>query len=249
VTEASIEALRARLAEAGDPERAEREKAYLESYPSTGGRSPPPLAFFGIGMPGLSAAAKQLAAEAPMDRARLEALVDGLWGLGIHDLRAIAVVLVEKHQRHLVAADLAWLEALLRDSHTWAYVDAIAVHAVGPLVVRCPELGAELDRWAADGDFWIRRSAMLALLLELRKGRGDAARFLRYADAMLDEREFFIRKAIGWILREYGKKQPEPVTAWLRPRIGRVSGVTIREAVKYLPEAERAELLAAYKRG
>jgi DNA alkylation repair enzyme len=53
------------------------------------------------------------------------------------------------------------------------------------------------DRWAADSDFWLRRSAMLALLISLREGRGDFDRFGRYADAMLCEREFFIRKAIA----------------------------------------------------
>ena len=93
---------------------------------------------------------------------------------------------------------------------------------------------ADLDRWAADGDFWIRRSAMLALLRDLRAGKGDPERFFRYADAMLEEREFFIRKAIGWILREMGKKRPELVEAWLAPRAHRASGLTLREARKSL---------------
>ena len=52
---------------------------------------------------------------------------------------------------------------------------------------------------------------------------------------MLEEREFFIRKAIGWVLREAGKRRPDDVAAWLAPRTDRASGVTMREAVKYLP--------------
>ena len=64
---------------------------------------------------------------------------------------------------------------------------------------------------------------------------------------MLDEREFFIRKAIGWVLRETAKKQPDLVADWLAPRVHRVSGVTIREAVKWLPTAQRDELLTAYR--
>ena len=64
---------------------------------------------------------------------------------------------------------------------------------------------------------------------------------------MLDEKEFFIRKAIGWVLREVGKKRPAEVVAWLAPRTGRASGVTMREAVKYLPEADRDRLMAAYR--
>jgi DNA alkylation repair enzyme len=102
-------------------------------------------------------------------------------------------------------------------------------------VERYPALTGTLDRWSADPDFWLRRSALLALLVPLRRGAGEFERFSRYADQMLDEREFFIRKAIGWVLRETGKRRPDLVAGWLAPRIGRVSGVTVREAVKPLP--------------
>ena len=98
-----------------------------------------------------------------------------------------------------------------------------------------------------DEDFWIRRSALLALLVPLRRGGGDPDRFFRYADRLLAEREFFVRKAIGWVLREAGKRRPAEVAAWLGPRTHRASGVTMREAVKYLSEADRAALLTAYR--
>ena len=117
----------------------------------------------------------------------------------------------------------------------------------GGLVGRFPELTSTLDRWAMDGDFWVRRSAMLALLIPLRQGEGDFDRFGRYADGMLEEKEFFIRKAIGWVLREVSKKRPELVFDWIAPRTHRASGVTMREAVKYLPSARREGLMSAYK--
>jgi 3-methyladenine DNA glycosylase AlkD len=117
----------------------------------------------------------------------------------------------------------------------------------GPLVVRFPGLGTTLDRWAEDADFWVRRAAMLALLLPLRRGEGDFERFSRHADRMLEEKEFFIRKAIGWVLRETAKKRPALVEAWLAPRTHRASGVTVREAVRYIRKARREELLAAYR--
>jgi len=99
-----------------------------------------------------------------------------------------------------------------------------------------------LDRWARDPDFWVRRSAMLALLVPLRRGGGDFERFSRYADAMLDEREFFIRKAIGWVLRETSKRRPAMIAEWLAPRMRRASGVTLREALKYLDAPPAAAL-------
>jgi 3-methyladenine DNA glycosylase AlkD len=108
-------------------------------------------------------------------------------------------------------------------------------------------LNPTLDRWASDDDFWIRRSSILALLRPLRRGEGDFGRFARYADGMLEETEFFIRKAIGWVLRETSKKRPELVSAWLRPRAARASGVTVREAVKYLPAPDRDAIMASYR--
>ena len=106
-----------------------------------------------------------------------------------------------------------------------------------------------LDRWASDDDLWIRRSALLAHLEPLRAGGGDFARFGRYADQMLDEREFFIRKAIGWILRDTARKRPDLVFEWLLPRAARAAGLTVREAVKPLAPEQREAILAARNPG
>jgi 3-methyladenine DNA glycosylase AlkD len=141
--------------------------------------------------------------------------------------------------------DIALIEHLLRESKTWALVDNLAASITGPLVDRCPELERTLDRWAVDDDFWIRRSALLANLLALRRGDGDFERFGRYADSMLEEQEFFIRKAIGWVLRDTARKRPDLVYEWLEPRARRASGVTVREAVKPLSEGQRQAILAA----
>jgi hypothetical protein len=89
------------------------------------------------------------------------------------------------------------------------------------------------------------RAALLALPGPLRRGEGDFARFTRYADAMLEDKEFFVRKAIGWVLRETARKRPGLVCTWLLPRAARASGVTIREAIKPLSEQQRAAVLAA----
>ncbi len=102
-----------------------------------------------------------------------------------------------------------------------------------------------LDRWAGDEDFWIRRTALLALVVALRRGEGDFERISIYADAMLDDQEFFVWKAIGWVLRETAKKRPNLVYTWLLPRAARASGVTIRAAIKPLPEQQRMAVLAA----
>ena len=159
----------------------------------------------------------------------------------------MAVLLLEAFEPLLRTADMKLLERLIRESKTWAFVDELAVAIVGPLVERSSALLRVLDRWAADEDFWLRRSAMLALLRPLRRGNGDFRRFARYAERMLEEHEFFIRKSIGWVLRETGKPQPDMVYAWLLPRAARASGVTVREAVKYLSSAQRAAVVVAHQ--
>jgi len=222
---AEVRAIEETLRPLGTPERAEGAKAYLKSD----------LDFLGVATDPLRAAARDWLREHPeTDHDPLVGLVEALWARPVHELRSFGIELLQARRALLRSEDLDLLEDLLRRSRSWAYVDTIAIQIVGPLVERDPRLNARLDRWVKDPDFWIRRSALLALLLPLRRGEGDWPRFVRYADALLPEKEFFIRKAIGWVLREVAKRHPERVRAFLREREGRVSGVTRREAERYL---------------
>jgi 3-methyladenine DNA glycosylase AlkD len=220
------------------PERAVQEKAYLKSD----------LEFLGASFWETQRIVKAFAlGVAPLDHDQLVALVDALWAEPVHERRAAAVVLLELHPKLLSPADLPLLERLLRESRTWALVDGLAANVVGPILAASPaEVTPVMDRWSADPDFWIRRSSLLAELRPLRDG-ADLAPFLRRADAMLDEKEFFIRKAIGWVLREVGKRRPAEVLAWIGPRTHRASGVTMREVVRHMPATDRDRLMAAYK--
>jgi len=173
--------------------------------------------------------------------------VDVLWEPGVHELRVAAIETLAAKVKLLEPSDLALAERLIRDSSTWAYVDALAVKIVGGLVQREEKLAATLDAWVTDDDFWIRRTAVLALLPAIRTGDGDLDRLSAYGDLLIEEKEFFIRKALGWALREVVKTDPGWVVAWVTPRIPRISGVTIREATRNLPEAGAARLMAAYR--
>ena len=172
-------------------------------------------------------------------------MVEALWAEPVHERRMAAVALIELNADRLGYDDAPLLERLLRASGTWALVDGLAASVVGKVVERDERLGPVLDRWAADDDFWIRRSALLALLVPLRRGEGDFKRFGGYADTMLEEREFFIRKAIGWVLRDTARKRPAMVYEWLLPRAPRASGLTVREAVKPLSAEQRESVMAA----
>jgi len=222
----------------GDPDRAAQEKAYLKSD----------LEFFGESVWEIRRVAKAFVTGAPaMAHDDLVALVAALGSGPVFERRMASVVLLELHPKLLSPADLPLIERLLRESLTWALVDALATDVVGGILKHAPaEVTPVLDRWSTDPDFWIRRASLLGELQGLRAG-ADLAPFLRRSDAMLDEKEFFIRKAIGWVLREVGKRRPDEVIAWLAPRTHRASGVTMREAVKYLPAADSDRLMEAYR--
>lgn len=230
--------LDAELRTGASGERAENERRYLKSE----------LTFYGQPMPAIRSVAKRFLAEQPdLKRTHLVDLVEILWSEAVYERRALAVKLLEARVRLLKADDLPLLERLLRESQTWALVDPLAAGVAGPLLEVVEGATSVLDAWAGDDDLWIRRSALLAHLGPLREGAGDFERFGRYADAMLEEKEFFIRKAIGWVLRDTARKRPDLVYEWIAPRTHRASGVTIREAVKRLDEDARERVLAAYR--
>jgi len=230
--------LEAELRALGTAARAAQEKRYLKSA----------LEHLGVTVPAMRKVVVAFRRVHPdFDRDDVIGLARALWRKPIHERRAAAVEVLELSKAQLLPEDIHLVEDLLRDARGWALVDNLAASVAGDLVERFPKkLAGVLDRWAQDGDFWLRRSALLALLLPLRRGGGDFARFCRYADGMLEEKEFFIRKAIGWVLRETSKKTPERVVDWLLPRAARASGLTVREACKHLPAPDKQRILAAH---
>jgi 3-methyladenine DNA glycosylase AlkD len=221
----------------GSPTRAEEEKRYLKSE----------LHFLGATVWQIRREVKAFVERYPsLSHEELVQLVEALWSQPVFERRLAAAMLLDRYPSLIGPADLVLLERLVRESRTWALVDALAGDVIGPLLVRHPRAASRLDRWARDRDFWVRRAALLAMLEPLKQG-ASFRRFAGYADAMLDEKEFFIRKAIGWVLRDTGKRRPQEVFDWVAPRTARVSGVTIREAVKYLDPRQREELMSAYR--
>lgn len=235
---ASASDLLVTLRSVADPVRALETKRYLKSD----------LEFLGLITADVRPVVKTFVRANPNARrtAVLE-VVRTLWAERVFEARWLAVELLDAYESSLRPADMRLLERMIRESKTWALVDMLAVSIAGGLVARYEELSSTLDRWATHDDFWVRRASMLALLKPLRRGEGDFERFARYADGMLDEKEFFIRKAIGWVLREVGKRRPAEVLDWIAPRTHRASGVTMRETVKYLPPEDAERLMAAYR--
>lgn len=234
----SIAELDERLRTAGSPQQAIQERAYLKSS----------LRHFGTGMPAMRRITRNWARDQQFewDLDLLLGTVEELWEQPTYELRAAAVDLLIYRQQLLRPSALPTVERMVRAAGTWALVDPLAVDVTGWVAANWDvATGPVLDGWSRDPLFWLRRAAMLSQLRIVRNPAGDPTRFLSYADEMLDEREFFIRKAIGWILREMGRRRPDVVFEWMLPRARRASGVTIREVVKPLTPEQAAQIVRA----
>jgi 3-methyladenine DNA glycosylase AlkD len=222
-----------RFREAGTPARAAGTKAYLKSD----------LRFYGTTMPDIRGATNDFGREHPdLSHGELRRIVDELWSTDVFELRSAGVALLSRYSALLEERDLPWLLGFVRASKTWAHVDWLASDVIGGVVGESKTALRRLPVWARDDNFWVRRTALLAQLRQLSHEAGDFALFARLAAPMLGEREFFIRKAIGWVLREVSKKRPKLVFEFLREHRDEVSSLTLSEGAKYLPPAERRAL-------
>ncbi len=236
---ATAELLR-RLDEHADPVRAVNAQAYLKHR----------VPHLGVTVPVVRSSVLTMLRDEPAlsGHGPMTALVGALWLRPTFEERLAAVEVLAARPALVGTADLPLLERMLRESGTWALVDPLAGDVVGRLVLRDPDeatLTGTLEDWVVDDDFWIRRSALLSQLGRVRRAEAtdvDFAPFARWADTMLDEKEFFVRKAIGWVLREASKQHPDRVVGYVRPRAARMSGVTFREAVRRLPPDRADEL-------
>jgi 3-methyladenine DNA glycosylase AlkD len=224
---------RRRFIEVGRPARAAHDRAYLKSD----------LRFYGAPVPEIRRAAADFGRDHPdLTHAELRAIIGALYATDWHEYRSVAIALLARYAALLREADLPWLAGLVRMSDTWAHVDWLAADVIGGVVERYPVGLKRLPVWAKDSSVWVRRTALLAQLRVLSRGAGDFDLFARLAAGMLEEREFFIRKAIGWILREVSKTRPGLAYGFLHDHRADVSSVSLQEGAKYLPAAMRTKL-------
>ncbi|WP_316525678.1 DNA alkylation repair protein [Kitasatospora brasiliensis] len=232
--------LRASLEDSAVPGRAEGEKAYLKSG----------LEHIGVPLPAMRTVVRTFLRHHPgLDRDTLLELTEELWAPPVHESRSCAALLLESRADLLERQDTDYLEQLLRECETWAHVDLIAPKGAGALLLRLPETAEDFLRWSRDEHQWVRRGGILSYLLALRD-RGEFPHyfpdFSDLADPLLTDSRFFVRKALGWALREGAKHHPEEIADWLRERLPRVSGLTLREAIRPIDDETCRDLMRAH---
>lgn len=227
-------AFRQALRAAHDPERARKEKRYLKS----------PFEFFGVTVPFIERLAGDFKkARKEMSREDVFALTGRLWASHYHQEKTLAIKLLEKYAHHLDICAMDMLEQMLSECTGWDHVDGIANHLVDAVLRKDAKAYAYLDRWGRSPNFWMRRASLISQILLFREGGGDRDLFFRLAEGMIEEKEFFIRKAIGWTLREMSKADPQAACDFLLRVKDRAAGLTLREGAKRLPEETRVKVL------
>jgi 3-methyladenine DNA glycosylase AlkD len=220
-----VTAIRAGLKAAADPARAKGAQAYMKSD----------MPFYGVPSPQQKRlwrevfAAHPLTAREQWERAALE-----LWrGASFREERYAAIGLVadKRYLSYRTPAALPVLEEMIVSGAWWDYVDTLASHPLGDvLVADPPRVSRLMRRWAVDTDMWKRRSAILCQLG--RKRDTDLTLLYDCIEPNLADRQFFIRKAIGWALRQYAWTDPKEVARYVRAHRERLSPLSFREATK-----------------
>jgi 3-methyladenine DNA glycosylase AlkD len=219
--------LKAALQAAAEPARAAPMQAYMRDQ----------FIFLGLAAPQRRLAAKGLLAG--LQGAGADVLLEHaqrLWQEPAREYQHVALDMLALHRRQLDVSHLPALLALARQRAWWDSVDGMA-GIVGAVLQAERRRGGDGHAHMADAlrhdDFWLRRIAMLHQLGW--RGDTDAGWLFDTALALAHEDEFFIRKAIGWALRDYARHAPETVAAFANAHRQRLSALSYREAMKYQP--------------
>lgn len=229
--DALVDAVRSALAGAGDPERAADQQRYMKSA----------LPYRGLRAPELRALLRPvLDRHLPDQRAAWERAIRALVDDATHREEWYAALALARHRRARRWRDAAALplwEHVARATAWWDVVDELASHLVGDtLAADRAAVTPVILTWSQDDDLWVRR---VAILSQLRHGADTDVDLLeRVLEVNLldspDGTDFFIRKAIGWALRQYARTDADRVLAFLDAHADRVSPLSRREATKHL---------------
>ena len=212
-----------------DPARAAGAAAYMRDQ----------FVFFGIPAPDQRRIAREATAGLPApSESELERIALACWKEEEREWQYFACSYLRRHIRVASAGFIDTARKLVTTRSWWDTVDSLAARTVGPLVSAHPELVLVMDEWIGSDDIWLARTAILHQL-HYRQDT-DARRLFAYCLRRSSDKEFFIRKAIGWALREYTKTDEQAVRRFLSERGRELSGLSRTEALKWLERRARS---------
>ncbi len=216
-----VDRLRDQLATVADHERAKAMAAYMRNQ----------FPFLGVPSPTLKLALRA-AEPGRLGQAELAVAARKLWQLPEREYQYAACALLNRFVKGCGPDFIDVAHDLIVTKSWWDTVDTLASHTVGALVHKHPQLATRMDEWIGSENLWLARTAILYQLGY--KEATDVDRLFRYTLIKADHKDFFMRKAIGWALRQYAWVAPEAVRAFVSAHEAKFSGLTRREALKNL---------------
>ena len=208
---------------ARDPERAVQAAAYMRDQ----------FAFLGFSTPTQRALARTVVTGLPKPtEADLVAVALACWDQDEREYQYFACDYLRAHAKIPGPAILATAQTLITTKSWWDTVDPLATRFVGDLVRRHRELTKQMDAWSTDENRWLIRTAILH---QLNWGEAtDEERLFGYCTRQAGHPDFFVRKAIGWALRQYARTDAHAVRDYLSKNRTILSPLSVREAAKHL---------------
>jgi 3-methyladenine DNA glycosylase AlkD len=216
------------LAEQADPVKAAGMQAYMRTD----------MPFYGVQKPGRIGILRHVRAEyGPGDRDEYEALASALWELPHREEKYLAQGVAVTFSEFVVPGSLPLYRRFIVEGAWWDFVDDAATHMVRELVLDYPEeTWGAVESWNHNDDMWLRRASIIYQIGA--KDRTDSDRLFRFCANRAHETEFFIRKAVGWALREYSKTDARAVADFVALHRDELSGLSIREATRHIGDLE-----------
>ncbi|MEN8238988.1 MAG: DNA alkylation repair protein, partial [Actinomycetota bacterium] len=200
-----VAAVQPRLQEVADPAKAGSMAAYMKTE----------MPFYGVQKAGRTAILRQIRSDfAPDDLQEYEAAVLALWDLPHREEKYLAIGYARSFETFISSDSLELYEQLIIEGAWWDFVDEIASHLVGRALFK--DRGpteVEVRSWITSDKMWLRRTSIISQLRH--KADTDTGLLDDACTANLADPEFFIRKAIGWALREYAKTNPDWVRSYV----------------------------------
>ena len=218
-----IRKLRRAMAAAADPKRAIGMQAYMKST----------MPYYGLTLPVVRTISRQVFGDMEMECNVWRKTLLELWRGARHReerYAAMFLLTMKRHRNCLTPALMPMLEQMVVTGAWWDHVDELAM-VIGDLLQRHPkQLRPLMRKWSTDPNLWKRRVSIICQLKFKRETDLD----LLYSniEPNLADRDFFIRKAIGWALRQYAWTDPQEVARYVRAHDSQLSGLSRREALK-----------------
>jgi 3-methyladenine DNA glycosylase AlkD len=188
--------------------------------------------FFGIKSPKRQEISRNFLKEySKIEITEIHELIKLLWQKPQREFQYFGIEILSKHLKNFNEKTLEIIEYTITEKSWWDTVDLIAAKFAGQYFKLFPEKTHEItEKWINSDNIWLQRSALL-FQLGYKKNTNTELMF-RYILKLKDSNEFFIRKAIGWLLREYSKTNPKVVVDFVKSNT--LSGLSEREAFKWL---------------